>query len=262
MRLRVLSYNVHRAIGLDRRFQPERIVEILEHYRADIVLLQEVDRHAPRSGHMDLASYFARKLNYDYHAAGMNHFMRKGKYGNATLSRFAIGRQRNIDLTISWRKRRGAQHTRIMLPTPRGVLPLDVFNVHLGLSAGERAEQVRRLLATHDVQHLDPAHPCIIGGDMNDWRGLLWRHFSDTAAFACATNRGDGSRWALRTYPSFAPTGGLDKVFYRGGLKLLEAHVSRLRAARVASDHLPVIVDFEIHLPAAGAGHAVLSKPA
>ena len=31
MRFRVLSYNMHRAIGVDRRFKPDRIVQILEH---------------------------------------------------------------------------------------------------------------------------------------------------------------------------------------------------------------------------------------
>ena len=49
MRLRILTYNIHRAIGLDRRFRPERIVRILDHYKADVCLLQEVDEGAPRS---------------------------------------------------------------------------------------------------------------------------------------------------------------------------------------------------------------------
>ena len=43
MRFRVLSYNMHRAIGIDRRFKPDRIVQILQHHDADVVLLQEVD---------------------------------------------------------------------------------------------------------------------------------------------------------------------------------------------------------------------------
>ena len=47
MRLRVLTYNIHRAIGVDRRFRPERIVKILAHHDADVILLQEVDEGAP-----------------------------------------------------------------------------------------------------------------------------------------------------------------------------------------------------------------------
>jgi endonuclease/exonuclease/phosphatase family metal-dependent hydrolase len=55
MRLRVLSYNIHRAIGVDRRFRPERIARILEAHDPDVVLLQEVDEGVPRSREMNLA---------------------------------------------------------------------------------------------------------------------------------------------------------------------------------------------------------------
>jgi endonuclease/exonuclease/phosphatase family metal-dependent hydrolase len=245
MRFRVLTYNIHKAIGVDGRFDPPRVAEVIAHHDPDVVLLQEVDRGAPRSNHLDLASHLSNTLSYQYRAASMNVFMKRGKYGNATFSRFPIGRQHNIDLTVSWRKRRGAQHTRIMVGENGRPLSIDVFNVHLGLSATERRRQVRQLLGTPDVERLDDSHACIIGGDMNDWRGLLRGQFAP-AGFQCATNRLPGSRRSIKTYPSYAPTGGLDKVFYRGGLKLLHAHRSRLGLAKFASDHLPVIVDFEI----------------
>jgi len=247
MRLRLLTYNVHRAIGVDRRFAPQRIIEILRHHNADIVLLQEVDRGVPRSDHLDLASHLARHLQYPYRAVGMNVHLKKGKYGNATLTRFPIGRQHNIDLTIGRAKRRGAQHTQIHIPLAHGrVLDVDVFNVHLSLAARLRRRQMQQLLAWRDLTALSPEARCIIGGDMNDWRGVLKRRYFRPAGFRCATDRRPGSRWAIRTFPSYAPTGGLDKVFYRGPLLLLHAHRSRLKLARTASDHLPVIVDFEI----------------
>jgi endonuclease/exonuclease/phosphatase family metal-dependent hydrolase len=246
VRIRLLTYNIHKAIGLDRRFAPERIVEILRHHDADVVLLQEVDRGAPRSEHLDLASLLARELSYRYRAVGMNVALKKGRYGNATLSRFPIGRQRNIDLTITWRKRRGAQHTRLHVPAPGGQFELDVFNVHLGLSASERAKQMVRLLESPDFERIGAADGCVIAGDMNDWRGVLKRRHFTPSGFECATNRGPGSRWSIKSFPSFAPTGGLDKVFFRGGLRLMHAHRSRLKLARVASDHLPIVVEFEI----------------
>ena len=113
MRIRVLTYNVHKAIGVDRVFAPERILAILEHYDADVALLQEVDKGVPRSGMLDLAMHLARRLDYHHRAIGMNVYLRRGLYGNATLSRFPIGRQHNINLTIRGSKRRGAQHTTI-----------------------------------------------------------------------------------------------------------------------------------------------------
>jgi len=249
MIFRVLTYNIHKAIGVDRRFAPERIVAILEHHDADIVLLQEVDRGVPRSNHLDLASHIAKTLRYEYRAVGMNVFLRKGRYGNATLSRFPIGRQRNIDLTIGWRKRRGAQHTQISLPRVRdggGELTLDVFNVHLGLSATERRQQVRQLLDSPVFAVLDPHQPCIVAGDMNDWRGVLRRRRLGQTGFTCATNRHPGTTHSIKTFPSYAPAGGLDKIFFRGRIRLVRVHRSRLALARVSSDHLPVMADFEI----------------
>ncbi|MCC6360293.1 MAG: endonuclease/exonuclease/phosphatase family protein [Phycisphaerales bacterium] len=251
VRLRVLSYNIHKAIGVDFKFRPERIIEILAHHNADIVLLQEVDRHAARSNRLDLASEIARALVYPYRSVGMNVFRRFGKYGNATLSRFPIGRQRNIDLTVAWRKPRGAQHTRVHVPVGPTAVDVDVFNVHLGLSATERAVQVQRLLDSPDLKHLTHEQPAIIGGDMNDWRGLLRGRCFGPFGFHCATNHSHGNGRSIRTFPSYAPAGGLDKVFYRGPLNPVSAHGSALKLARVASDHLPIIVEFELRTPKA-----------
>ena len=247
MHLRVLTYNIHKGIVIDRRFDPDRIVAILRHHDADVALLQEVDRGAPRSRHMDLASYLSRHLAYEYRAVGMNVFMKKGKYGNATLSRHPITTQRAIDLTIGRHKRRGAQHTRIQLIQGSESRVVDLFNIHLSLTAAMRRRQLTLLLGSFDIQKLPRSAPCIIAGDMNDWRGVLRHLRFEPAGFVCATNRRPGSRWSIKTFPSFAPTGGLDKIFYRGDLHLIRVARSRMDLARVASDHLPVIADFEIH---------------
>ena len=245
MRFRLLTYNIHKGIGVDRKFLPERIVEILKHYEPDIALLQEVDDGVPRSGLLNLSVYLARRLGYPHQALGLNVFLRRSRYGNATLSRHPIGRQRNIDLTIRGTKGRGAQHTRILVGTAGRRRAVDVFNIHLSLLARMRHVQITRLLATDDVRGLDEQRPCIIAGDMNDWRGLLRERLFLPAGFTCATNL-SGRRSAIRTFPSFAPTGALDKIFYRGRLRLLHVAASRLRLTRVASDHLPVVSDWEL----------------
>ena len=242
---RVLTYNIHRAIGLDRRFLPDRVAEVLRHHDADVVLLQEVDRGAPRSQQLDLASHLARQLEYRYRAVGMNVYLRKGRYGNATLTRFPIGRQRNIDLSVRWMIRRGAQHTRIHVPFDGRSVDVDVFNMHLGLSAREREKQACRLLQSPDVAHLSDHCRSVIAGDTNDWRGLLTRRWFEPAGWSCATVDA-ARRRAIRTFPSFAPAGALDRIYVRGRLRLLSVHRSRLSVARVASDHLPVVAEFEI----------------
>lgn len=247
MRLRVLTWNIHRCIGVDRRFRPERVVEVLRHYQANVVLLQEVDEGVPRSRELNLAREIAAAAEYPYFALGHNVSLRKGWYGNATLSRWPIVRERNIDLTIGWHKRRGCQHTTLELPPTRHDAEprrLEVFNLHLGLSARERGEQVEVLLGCEEVQRLDDATPCLVGGDFNDWRSLIEPVFSDGLAFGSATRL---KRGMMRTYPSFAPRGGLDRLYFRGdGLRLTESWTCRLQLSRVASDHLPVIADFRL----------------
>jgi len=245
VRLRVVTYNIHRAIGLDRRFRLDRIADILADHDGDIVLLQEVDEGVPRSRRMNLAAALAAELGYEYYAMGHNVSLRKGRYGNATLSRFPILRERNIDLTVAERKRRGCQHTTI--ETPAGGRKIEVFNLHLGLSARERERQAGILARSRELVALDGGTPCLLGGDFNDWRSLLRAFFVEGLGFRCATDRPTetGPR-PIRTYPSFSPRGGLDRIYYRGGLHLVSVSPCRHQIARLASDHLPVIATFSL----------------
>ena len=242
MKFRILSYNIHRAIGVDRRFRPERVVKIIANYDADIVLLQEVDEGAPRSRELDLAKELAIDLGFPYRAVGHNVTLRKGRYGNATLSRFPILSERNIDLTIDLWKRRGCQHTAIALDG-RHDRRLDVFNLHLGLSAGQRARQIELLARSSEMTALSPAAACLVGGDFNDWRSLLVPFLTQGMNFRSATDSATGR--PLLTYPSFFPRGPLDRIFFRGPLVLDSAYRCRQRLSRVASDHLPIVADFE-----------------
>jgi len=117
--------------------------------------------------------------------------------------------------------------------------------MHLGLSAQERSRQIGMLAQSVEFASLEDHCPCIIGGDFNDWRSLLPPVFTDILRFKCATTRTSGSKHGILTYPSFSPAGSLDKIFYRGGLEKIKSRRCRLPISRLASDHLPIIVDFE-----------------
>lgn len=247
MRFRVLSYNIHRAIGVDRRFRLDRIIKILEHYQADIALLQEVDVGVPRSRKLNLAEELATAVGYSHYAVGLNVKLRKGQYGNATLSRYPIQRRRNINLTVDNRKTRGCLHTTILLPDAKnGTHSLEVFNLHLGLSFKERPRQIGILVRSQEFSSLTNDQPCLVGGDFNDWWTRIAPMFTEVLQFDCATNHKRGYQNAFLTYPSFSPTGGLDKIFFRGGIRLMKSRYCRLRTSKVASDHLPVIADLEL----------------
>jgi endonuclease/exonuclease/phosphatase family metal-dependent hydrolase len=243
--LRVMTYNIHRAIGVDRRFRPERIVAILRHYDPDLVMLQEVDEGAPRSRELNLAKELAEMAGYPSFALGHNVSLKKGRYGNATLSRYPILRERNIDLSVelSW-IRRGCQHTTLDLGDKGG--PLEVFNLHLGLSARERMRQIELLKRSDELSKVPFSTPVLVAGDFNDWRSLLMPAFTNGMGFSCATERKRGPYRVIPTYPAFSPQGGLDRIYHRGPLRLSSVHTCRLQVARVASDHLPVLAEFQV----------------
>ncbi|MEW6594316.1 MAG: endonuclease/exonuclease/phosphatase family protein [Thermodesulfobacteriota bacterium] len=245
MHFRIMSYNIHRAIGVDRRFRLGRVAGIIEHHSPDILLLQEVDVGVPRSRGLNLAVELARLCGYPYLAVGLNVRLRQGMYGNATLSRFPIGEERNVDLTLPGRKARGCLYTAVELAGMD--VPLAVFNLHLGLSFRERPQQVGIMVNAPEFAGLAAGHPCIVAGDFNDWLTRIAPIFTEILGFACVTNRARGYQNAFLTYPSFSPTAGLDKIFVRGPLQPLKRHPCRLTASRVASDHLPVIADLELY---------------
>ncbi len=248
MHIRILTYNIHRAIGLDRRFRPDRIQQVLAHHDAHVVLLQEVDEGAPRSREMHMAEELADRLGYAHHAVGHNVSLRKGYYGNATFSRFPILRERNIDLTVGTRKRRGCQHTTLSVQSRVGTAyELEVFNLHLGLSARERDRQIGQLVRSQEFAGLQDGVPCIVGGDFNDWRTRIRPMFTEILGFRSCSERRSGSHRDVKTYPSLSPSGALDKIFYRGAIRSVQSRRCRLRVSRVASDHLPLIADFILH---------------
>ena len=44
MQLTFASYNIHKAVGMDGRRDPERIIAVLREMHADVIALQEADR--------------------------------------------------------------------------------------------------------------------------------------------------------------------------------------------------------------------------
>lgn len=239
--MRLLTWNIHKGIGgVDRRYSPGRVTEVLKHYDADVVLLQEVDDGVPRSGNDRQVDLIADVLDYKHRAFGGNVRLKVGCYGNATLSRFPIVRHNNLCLNFPLKKPRGALITVLDAQVGQHRYTLHVVNIHLGLSGVERRWQMRKLLHSASLSALDRSSRIVIAGDTNDWAGALGPTFR-RGGFACVT--GTGSH-ASRTFPAWAPVGSLDRVFVRGGLHMTHHYTARMELARQASDHLPIVVEF------------------
>ena len=236
--MRLLTYNIHKGIGGgDRRYRLERIIEVIEEENPDLICLQEVTRHAPRTHHDDqpkiLADYFKTAASLYQ----MNVHYKEGGYGNLLLSRWPLRSKHHISLRLRRKKPRGVQLA--VVETVEGLLHLG--NWHLGLAERERRWQVRHLLEHHLFR--ESAHlPTLLAGDYNDWRNTLAAGPFASHDFRQVT----GPPWRFRSFPALMATLALDKVFYRGGIVIRHAKVVHNRLASQASDHLPLVVDFHV----------------
>ena len=229
-RLRVATYNVHKCKGLDGRTRPERVARVLAELKADVVALQEVVGEQA----MILADALGPRRHY---WLGENRKLRGAAYGNAVLSRFPIVHMHNYDITQSGREKRGCMRVDLDLGRAR----LHVFNVHLGTSFFERRYQGDRLVAREILLSPELHAPRLILGDFNEWtRGkastLLRANFDEV----------DSRRLGRRkTYPGLLPLVHLDHIYFERGMRLCGSRLHRSRLALLASDHLPLVADFE-----------------
>lgn len=241
MRIRVLTYNIHKGIGgIDRRYRPERIAETIRHHEPDVVFLQEVDRGARRSGSHDQVAWLGEACGLPYRAWFPVVAVRGGgEYGNAILTRHRIAEANKIDLTIPPKKKRAALHARIVLDVGGHTRTLHAWDLHLGLSGFERKIQLRRFLESQPFAHLHHDTAQVVAGDFNDVYATLGPKLLAPAGFRT-------SRHAHPTFPAWAPVRALDAIYVRGAIEI--AHVSRshLGLARFASDHLPLVAELDL----------------
>jgi endonuclease/exonuclease/phosphatase family metal-dependent hydrolase len=244
--MRVASYNIHKCRGLDRRTDPERIAKIIAGLDADVVALQEILDVRDGRPEFDQARRIAAELSTYHHCFGENRPLHGGRYGNMTLSRFPVQVCLNYDLTWRHRERRGCLRTDLLLP---GNTLLHLFNVHLGTSFVERRHQARILLSDNMLRKKEWAGPRIVVGDFNEWtRGLASRLMGEVfEAAKPKTFLRHG-----RTYPGVFPVLHLDHFYYEKHLLLRNFRVHRTRRALAASDHLPLVAEFELANPANG----------
>ncbi len=240
MRFRVLSWNIHKGIGgLDRRYRPERTLQVIRYYRPDLVLMQEVDEGVRWSSFHRQVDVLGDALELRHRSYGPNVKVRRGRYGNATLSRWPLTHITNIDLTLKPKKRRGALYTRLRVRVGRHTRTLVVLNLHLGLAGFERSIQLKRLLKHQLLAGLHGRTPVLLAGDFNDPSDTLGPRLLQPAGFRRAGT-------ARATYPAFWPLRPLDGIFVRGDLKRVRGWASRMDSARAASDHLPILADLSI----------------
>ncbi|REC57307.1 hypothetical protein DRV84_07600 [Rhodosalinus sediminis] len=222
-RFRLASYNIRKAVGLDRRRDPARIVEVLAEIAPDVAVLQEVDtRVPPRRAVLSQASMEAHAgLRLLDPSVGLG---RTGFHGNtiALAPHVALLDLDAIDLPGL--EPRGAVLARLGLPDGE----LFLVGCHLPLVATFRRVAVARLV---EAIRAEGATRWVIAGDLNEPREV-----GTLAPFA------EGARilGAGLSFHTRMPRFALDRFILSPGLGGA-AHVHQSAAARIASDHFPVV---------------------
>ena len=225
MQLTFASYNIHKAIGLDRRRNPERILSVLREIDADVVALQEADRRfgkresaVPRDLLDDHSHYRVVPLNHRPHSLGW--------HGNALLVKRGITVVEAGTVPLPTLEPRGAVRADLLIEGQR----VRVVGMHLDLSGLRRRQQLRAILA--HVERCGPPCPMVLMGDFNEWalHGGSFGEFHPP--------------WHVlapgRSFPSRRPVAQLDRIVISGEWGLEQTHVHHSALAARASDHLPV----------------------
>jgi endonuclease/exonuclease/phosphatase family metal-dependent hydrolase len=233
--LRVMTYNIHVGIGLDKKLDLPRIAGVINAQHPDLVGLQEVDRGVTRTQGIDEIAELAKLTRMDY-AFAFNLGYQGGQYGVAILSRFPIrGTDHRLYQNLREAERRGFIRAEVSV---RGRL-LNFVTTHLDYQHDDgRLFEARQLLSgLRDVKG-----PLIVVGDFNDTPSghtyqLIRYQFGD----AWIESRGTEAGFS---FPANKPSRRIDYIFVRS--------TDRVRTKRawtvdtLASDHIPVVADLEL----------------
>ena len=240
VQFRIASYNTHKCRGIHGTISADRVIRVIEELEADILCLQEIVDAEGGTGKYDQARQISEAfpdLNVSF---GETRPLHGGRYGNMLMTRFPIVEARSHDITKSTREERGVLQCAIEVGAGAVV---NVFNVHLGTGYMERRKQIGVLIGEEILAQPNLSGPRIVIGDFNEWtRGLTTRLLQQSFQ----SDRPIRNRRSARTYPGVLPILSLDHCYYEAPLEMKSTEIWRSRRAMIASDHLPLIADFQL----------------
>lgn len=231
MTIRVASYNMRKAIGTDRRRNPERIVQVLREIDADVIALQEADRRFGQRQAVLPAKLLEEQGGWKPVAVNLRSGS-MGWHGNALLVRREATVISCAALHLPTLEPRGA----VMADVAIGDTTIRIVGMHLDLSGLWRRRQAHAIMA--QVAADARPYPTVMMGDLNEW----------SRQAGCLRDFATGYRFAA-TGPSFharRPVARLDRIMVSPGLSVTDCGVHGSPAARVASDHLPIWADLTV----------------
>ncbi|HEY8223806.1 MAG TPA: endonuclease/exonuclease/phosphatase family protein [Pyrinomonadaceae bacterium] len=233
--LRVMTYNIHVGVGMDKQLDLQRIADVINKERPDLVALQEVDRGVERTQRKDEIVELARLTHMEY-AFAHNLDYQGGQYGVAILSRYPI---RTTDHRMYQNKREAERRGMIRIEAKIGGKLVNFVTTHLDYQFQDgrlfEAEQLVEFLR-------DVKGPLILAGDFNDEPTgtaykLMLTQFDDT--WLSSRQKASGF-----TYPADKPIKRIDYILIRKSDRLRARKSSVVET--LASDHIPVLTEIEL----------------
>lgn len=222
--LRIASYNIRKARGLDQKRRPERTLEVINGLEADVVVLQEADKRLGLRKPALPRAMIEAETDFELLETSRNG-VSLGWHGNAVLVRNTVAA-------------RSVTHIPLPGTEPRGALKIQLGNglnivaTHLGLMRKDRRAQ---LAVLRDATEQDG--PTAIVGDFNEW--------SNDKGFEPLHDRFE-TYAPGRSFHARRPMAALDRFALSAGIELRDGGVEEGALARVASDHLPVWSDIMV----------------
>jgi len=224
--IRVATYNVHKLVGADGKWNADRVLKVISALNADILGIQEfvVD---PKITRAPSAEDFAASGGYRLMQQRLRR--RNGEYQyNLLLTRMEPRVTRLIDMVLEGREPRGA----ILADFEIEGRMFRVVNTHLALDPLARRRQLEIVLERN--RSLEDM-PLVLMGDFNASipYGLVDRKLRQDFP---------GHNWPA-TFPARWPVAATDRIGVHPGSALRSLRAYSREPARIASDHLPLVAE-------------------
>jgi len=241
MRLRVLTYNVHKFFNItNSQYILNELKQRMSELDLDIVFLQEMRGIQPEKFKGDYKleplEHLADEI-WDHFVYGKNAVYSTGHHGNAILSKHPFKSWLNHDMSNHAFERRSLLEGVVEY----GGLDIALACTHLDLTEWGRKKQQQKIIETLKLKEKINS-PLILAGDFNDWRGRSRKIFCDLGLSDIFTDPLAASSF---TYPSVMPILSLDKMYF-ANLRCVNSAVLNASHWRKLSDHLPIFAEFEI----------------
>ncbi|MGI6520402.1 MAG: endonuclease/exonuclease/phosphatase family protein [Fermentimonas sp.] len=225
--IRLMSYNVRNARGLDNVTDYQRVADVINSVKPDILAVQELDSVTGRSNDVNVLDELSRRtLMFPTYAPAIDYD--GGKYGLGVLSKERPLSVKRVPLP-------GREEARMLL-----IVELEGYYfgcTHLSLNKEDRLRSVD--IIKREAEKLDK--PFFLAGDMNskpDSPEQIALNDVFTSLLSPQTN----------TYPADEPNVCIDYIYGYKGMENWSRLTNRgVIEEKVASDHRPLYVEVRLH---------------